>query len=143
MIKANGNKGINTGTTRAGFTLIETIISIVIISMAVIGLFAVFTTSIASRTGPQPFEIAVGAQYVQEGLEKVYADRRNPLRGFGYIVSANYPAEPSLGGGFARTTAIGAWAGGPQTDYLEVAVTATHNGVTVASGVLLVAKYPW
>jgi Tfp pilus assembly protein PilV len=123
-----------------GFTLIETALSIVIILIAVIGLFAIFTNSIASRNAPQSFEIAAGIQYLQEGLERVYADRRNPDRGFSYVAtSGNYPNE-TLGNGYARTTVIADWT---SVDYKQVTVTVTHNGATVASGVLLVANYPW
>ncbi len=129
---------------QAGFTLIETIISIVIILIAVTGLFAIFTTSIASRNTPQPYEITIGTQYVQEGLERVYADRRNPARGFTYIVQANYAAEPSLGSGYGRTTTIGAWpVNTDQKTYKQVTVQVTHNSLTVATGVSLMANYTW
>ncbi|MGA3084668.1 MAG: prepilin-type N-terminal cleavage/methylation domain-containing protein [Thermodesulfobacteriota bacterium] len=129
---------------QAGFTLIETIMALVIIMIAVIGLISVFSTSIARRSGPQSFEITIGTQYVQEGLEKVYADRRNTSRGFSYIISTNYPSEPSLGSGYGRTTTIGAWPFKTDTTtYKQVTVRVTHNSVTVASGVLLVANYTW
>ena len=109
---------------QGGFTLIETVASVIIILIATVGLFAIYTTSIAPRNTPQPFEIATGAQYVQEKLEMVLGDRRNQSgsRGFTYISSANYPSE-TLTAGYSRTTTVGSWP--VNTD------TATYKQITV------------
>ncbi len=129
---------------RRGFTLIETVISVVIILVGVIGLFTVITNSIAARNAPQSFEIAAGAQYVQEGLERVYADRRNPDRGFDYIIPGNHAADPTPPlNGFTRTWTVEPWGGQPQTEYRQVTVTVSRNGRVVATGALLVAAYTW
>jgi len=126
-----------------GFTLLELIMSIVIISIASVGLFAIFTTSIVSRNAPQPFEITVGTQYVQEKLEKIYADKRNPSssKGFTNIDTAHYPPE-TLVNGYTRTTTVGAWPG--NTDfaaYRQITVQVLRNNVIVASATTLVTKY--
>ncbi len=144
MSRGSENTPVTAEGREAGFTLIETIISVVIILFAVAGLFAIFTTSIASRNAPQPFETGVGARYVQEGLEAVYGDRRNPARGFSYIVQANYPAEAALGGGYGRTTTIGPWpVDTDQTAFQQITVRVTRRGMVVATGVGLVANYDW
>lgn len=129
--------------TEGGFTLLEIIMSIVIMSIAVTGLYAIVTTSIASRNAPQPFEITIGTQYVQDKLEKIYADKRNPSssRGFANIDTAHYPGE-TLGNGYTRTTTVGAWSVNPDTNaYKQITVQVLHNGVTVASATTLVTKY--
>ncbi len=126
-----------------GFTLIETVFAIMIILIAVVGLFAIFTNAVAPSNAPQPYEIAVGIQYMQEGLERVYADRRNLSRGFSYITPANYPNE-NLGAGYSRTTTIGAWPVDTDTaTYVQVTVQVSHNGRTVAQGATLMANYTW
>ena len=128
---------------QAGFTLIETIASIVIILIATVGLFIIVTSAIAPTETPQPYETATGTQYVQEKLEMILADKRNPLssKGFNNIDTAHYPSE-NLGNGYARATTVGAWAVNTDTSlYKYINVQVTHNGVLVAQGALLVASY--
>jgi prepilin-type N-terminal cleavage/methylation domain-containing protein len=129
---------------QGGFTLIETVVSVIVILIATAGLFAIFTTSITPRNTPQPFEIATGAQYVQEKLEMVLGDRRNPSasKGFANIDTAHYPSE-TLASGYSRTTTVGSWPVNTDTaTYKQITVQVTHNGSVVAQGVLLVASYP-
>lgn len=126
-----------------GFTLIETVISIVIILIAVVGLCAIVTTSIAPSAAPQPAEVAAGTLYVEEKLETILGDRRNPSasKGFGNIDSAHYPGE-SMGSGYTRTTTVGSWpVNTDTTTFKYVTVQVTHNGRLVAQGALLVANY--
>jgi Tfp pilus assembly protein PilV len=142
-VPAFKERGKRAYTGRCGFTLIETVISIVIVLVAVVGLFAIFATSISPFAAPQPYETTIGAQYVQEGLERVYADRRNLSRNFAFIVPGNYPSE-NLGAGYIRTTTIGAWPFNADTaTYRQVTVQVTHNGRLVARGTSLFANYVW
>ena len=127
-----------------GFTLIETTFSIVIILIAILGLSAIATNSLSPSNAIQPAEVAMGTQYVQEKLEMVLSDRRNPSssKGFDNIDTAHYPGE-NLGGGYARTTAVGAWSvNTDQAIYRQITVQVSHNGTLVAQGTLLVADYP-
>ncbi len=125
-----------------GFTLIETVMTMVILSIAVMGILQVFFVGLAPRNAPTSLEITIGTQLVQEGLERIRADRRNAGRGFDYITSANYPAETLSGvfSGYSRTTTIApSWQG--NASYTQVTVSVTHNNRTVASAVTLVADY--
>jgi prepilin-type N-terminal cleavage/methylation domain-containing protein len=125
-----------------GFTLIETVMALVILSIAVAGILQVFFTGLAPRNAPLPIEITIGTQLVQERLERIKADRKNPARGFGYIISANYPAETLTApfAGFTRTTTISpGWQG--EANYTLVAVAVANNNRTVASATTLVTNY--
>ncbi|MBI5604485.1 MAG: prepilin-type N-terminal cleavage/methylation domain-containing protein [Deltaproteobacteria bacterium] len=134
LVRKNYFKAIND----KGFTLIETIISLVILSIAVTGVLQVFFTGLAPRNAPLSIEITTGTQLVQEGLERVKADRSNPARGFAYIVSANY--LPITINGYVRTTTIAPGWGG-DVNYTQVTVSVTHNSRTVASATTLVANF--
>jgi len=131
--------GINFG--RKGFTLIETIMTMVILSIAVMGVLQVFYVGMAPKNVPTSFELTIGNQLAQEGLERIKADSKNAARGFDYIISSNYPAETLSGGfsGYSRTTTISpSWQG--DANYTQVTVSVTHNNRTVASATTLVAN---
>jgi prepilin-type N-terminal cleavage/methylation domain-containing protein len=124
-----------------GFTLIETIMSMVILSIAVMGVLKVFVAGMAPRNAPISIEITLGNQLVQEGLEKIMAAHRNTSRGFDWIVTGNFPAE-TLTGGYSRTTTISTWAGDTDlTHFKQILVSVSHSGRTVASATTLVANY--
>ncbi len=124
-----------------GFTLIETVMSMVIISIAVMGVLQIFFVGMAPRNTPFSFEITIGTQLVQERLEQIEAARGNTSLGFNWIVTGNFPAE-SLTGGYSRTTTISSWpVDTDQTKYKQISVAVNHNGRTVASAMTLVANY--
>ncbi|OPY70625.1 MAG: hypothetical protein A4E57_00469 [Syntrophorhabdaceae bacterium PtaU1.Bin034] len=126
---------------QSGFTLIELILAIVIMGVCGLGFLSVFTRVMAPKNAPQPYEIVTGTELVQEGLERIAGDRRNPDRGCGWIVSGNYLQE-SLPGGYTRTTSIGAWP--PNTDldnYKQATVIVTKGGKIVGKAAYLVANY--
>jgi prepilin-type N-terminal cleavage/methylation domain-containing protein len=92
-----------------GFTLIETVITLVVLSIAAIGVLSVFTVGIKGSANPLVAEQAV--QLAQEKMDMIIGDRENPAVGFGFshIVPGSYPAESagSFGfAGFSRTTTI-------------------------------------
>lgn len=91
----------------AGFTLIETIITLVVLSIAAVGVLSVFTVGIRGSANPLVVEQAV--QLAQEKMDDIIGDRENTALGFAQIIPANYPAETAaqLGfAGFSRTTTI-------------------------------------
>jgi prepilin-type N-terminal cleavage/methylation domain-containing protein len=97
------------GGGMAGFTLIETIITLVVLSIAAVGVLSVFTVGIKGSANPLVVEQAV--QLAQEKMDMIIGDRENPAGGFGfvYIKPGSYPAEAagSFGfAGFSRTTTI-------------------------------------
>ncbi len=139
--------GRNDGTSHTyetvskyGFTLIEMTMAIVIMGVCGLGLFSVFSTILAPKGGAvQPYEMIAGVELVQEGLERVVGDRRNPDRGFDWITTAHYPVE-NLPGGYTRTTTIEAW-GDDIDNFRQVTVTVTKGGRTVGRATYLVVKY--
>jgi prepilin-type N-terminal cleavage/methylation domain-containing protein len=105
----SGARGQKPG--ESGFTLIETIITLVVLSIAAVGVLSVFTTGIKGSANPLVVEQAV--QLAQERMDTIIGDRENApptgTRGFGYIIPGNYLAEAagSFGfAGFSRTTTI-------------------------------------
>lgn len=127
-----------------GFTMIEMIISLVILSISVIGILQVFGAGLAPRNAPLPVEITTANQLAQEGIERVLADRKNSNRGFGWITSSNYPIETLTGAfiGYIRSYAISAWPGNTDMNlYKQVTVSISHNGTPSAGVTTLVANY--
>lgn len=89
-----------------GFTLIETIITLVVLSVAALGVLAVFSASIT--TSADPLLTSQATQLAQERIDTIMGDRRNPALGYAQIIPAKYPAENPVTGfaGFSRTTLI-------------------------------------
>lgn len=77
-----------------GFTLIETIIAIVILTIAAPPLLMALSATHSER--------AVTARSIEaswlaaDQLERVIRDRHSPTRGYGYLVEANYPDLSAL-----------------------------------------------
>ena len=74
-----------------GFTLIEVVLIIVIAGVAVLPLSMLFAN--ASIRSGDARNATVAAQLAQAKMEEIAADKNSPLRGFAYLVAANYPAE--------------------------------------------------
>jgi Tfp pilus assembly protein PilV len=94
------------GRARAGLTLIEGIVTMVVMSIAIPPLVMAIASA-ASRRASQT--LATRARWLaSERLESVMADRHSTTRGYAFLTPANYPAEASISGfpGFSRTTSI-------------------------------------
>lgn len=89
-----------------GFTLVELIVAIVILSVAVPPMLWAIRDAHASRVSPVMLSRA--RWLAGERLEDIIADRHSPSRGFAYVVNANYPSEPTVSGfpGFTRAVSI-------------------------------------
>jgi MSHA pilin protein MshD len=88
---------------QGGFTLIEIIITLVVLSVAVVGVLSVFTTAIKGSADPVVLNRALAL--AQEKMDKIIGDRMNPSRGFAYIIPGNYAADiPETG--FNRSVTI-------------------------------------
>ncbi|MFZ3065836.1 MAG: prepilin-type N-terminal cleavage/methylation domain-containing protein [Nitrospirota bacterium] len=139
-----------------GFSLIETIIVIVIIGIAAIGVLSVFITGMKGAADPlitiQVIELA------QEKMDIVIGDRQNTARGYSYATTpANYPAESPISGfaNFNRSIAIAcvttadfnAAGSAPApscvgvTNYARVTVTVTHAVIGSVTTVTLLTNY--
>ena len=143
-----------------GFTLIETIITLVVLSIAAVGVLSVFTVGIKGSANPLVVEQAV--QLAQEKMDTIIGDRMNApptgTRGFGWIVPGNYNASPGVAvpgfSGFTRSesiycvtaadlnTSIGAPGGaGCASGYTHVTVTVANALIGSVSVETIVTNY--
>ncbi len=118
------------------FTLIEAIIALVILSVAAPAMFLAVTDAHARRMNP--VQDTRARWLAAEKLEDIIADRHSPSRGYGYVISPNYPDESPLAEfpGFSRRVVIsetGADLSSAGTGYKTVNVTVTYAGAAGAS----------
>jgi prepilin-type N-terminal cleavage/methylation domain-containing protein len=136
-----------TGNQR-GFTLIEVIITIVLLAILTSGLMAMFTTF--ARNNGDPSVIIQATELAQEKMEQIIADRENSARGFNYVLNANYPAEPPfnppLGStGFSRSVSVICVipsnglnvSQACPTNYKNITVTVNSNAGSVTTSTLI------
>lgn len=119
-----------------GFSLIEAIIAVVILSVAMPAMLVAVTDAQKKRAGPT--QDSKACWLAAEKLEDVIADRHGSSRGYAYVVNANYPAESSVAGfpGYSRNVSIvetDASLSTPGTGYKTVTVTVVYTGPTGAS----------
>ena len=130
------------GGRRRAFTLIEAIAAIVILSVAMPGMFWALRDSSVRRY--DPVQLAKARWLAQEKLEDVIADRHSTSRGYSYVLTANYAAENPVTSfaGFTRSVAVTETAANfaAGTGWKTVTVTVTYNdGRNVSRSVALSA----
>jgi hypothetical protein len=115
---------------RGGFTLVEAVAVIVVLSIAFPPMLISIRQAHISRVTPARFTIA--RWLAAERLEDIIADRHSLTRGYGYVQDSNYPAEATISGyaGFGRSVSITTT--GPDlvsagTGYKKVTVTVTFT----------------
>lgn len=91
---------------RRAFTLVEAIVSVVILATATPSVM--WAVREAHRDRVSPVKTSYARWLITEKLEDIIADRHSTTRGYTYLVNANYPAEASITGypGFTRSVAI-------------------------------------
>jgi prepilin-type N-terminal cleavage/methylation domain-containing protein len=91
---------------RKGFTLIESIVSVVILATAMPAML--WAVREAHRDRVSPVKASRARWLATEKLEDIIADRHSTTRGYTYLIGTNYPAEASITGypGFTRSVAI-------------------------------------
>lgn len=142
-----------------GFTLIETIITLVVLSIAAVGVLSVFTVGIKESANPLIVNQAV--QLAQEKMDAIVSDKLNPARGFAWVAAADYNTNPikytpenPVGGfpSFSRSVTIFCvvaanlnvdTAAGPPcaSGYAHVTVTVAHAAAGSVSADTLVTNY--
>jgi prepilin-type N-terminal cleavage/methylation domain-containing protein len=135
-----------------GFTLIEIIITLVVLSIAVVGLLSVFATAIKGSANPVVLNRAIAL--AQEKMDTIIGDRMNSARGFAYIIPGNYPADiPVTGfnrsvtimcvnpGALDTDSGVAPGAGGCASGYTHVTVTVVNNAIGNVSLDGLVTNY--
>ena len=115
-------------TGRRGFTLVECIAAVVVISISVPPM--TWAVRQAHKHRVDSIQASRGRWLACEKLEDVIADRH--CRGYPYLVAANYPAEAGIAGspGFTRSVAFvetGPNLSSAGTGYMRVTVTVTFT----------------
>ena len=135
-----------------GFTLIEIIITLAVLSIAVVGLLSVFATAITGSGNPVVLNQAIAL--AQEKMDTITGDRMNSARGFAYIIPGNYPADiPVTGfnrsvtiicvdpGALNADNGVSPGASGCASGYTHVQVTVAHAAIGSVSIDGLVTNY--
>ncbi len=141
-----------------GFTLVETIMVIVLLGIVGAAVLLPFITSLRGSADPVITQQAIFL--AQEKLDQMIADRRDTAtpRGYSYATNpSNYPAENPVSGftGFSRSVDIACFTGTPFTgsgsapspncatpyDYARITVTVTHAAVGNVNAVTLLGNY--
>jgi prepilin-type N-terminal cleavage/methylation domain-containing protein len=142
---ASGTRGQESG--KGGFTLIETIITLVVLSIAAVGVLSVFTAGIKGSANPLVIDQAV--HLAQEKMDEAIALRQSG--GFNAVV-------PDAGGPFPAPYAAFSWAravvcvtaldlntgaGAPPcaSGYARVTVAVTHALIGTVALDTLVTNY--
>jgi type II secretory pathway pseudopilin PulG len=91
---------------KKGFTLVEAIVSVVILATATPGIL--WAVREAHRDRVSPVKTSYARWLITERLEDIIADRHSTTRGYTYLINSNYPAESSITSfpGFTRSTTI-------------------------------------
>lgn len=115
---------------RGGFTLVEAVAVIVILSIAFPPMLVAIRQAHAARVGPA--RLAIARWLAAERLEDIIADRNSATRGYPYVLTSNYPAETSITdfAGFTRSVVItetGPDLTTPGTGYKKASVTVTYT----------------
>jgi Tfp pilus assembly protein PilV len=120
---------LKTRTAPRAFTLIEAVISLVILSVAVPAMLWAVRDAVTKRSDPV---LASRARWLAaERLEDIIADRHSPSRGYAYVITSNYAAESSVSGftNFSRSVTISETAANLSsagTGYKTVTVTVSY-----------------
>ncbi len=150
--KATGGSG--------GFTLIEIIITLVVLSIAAVGVLSVFTAGVKGSANPLIIDQAT--QLAQEKMDTIMGDRMNSTRGFAWIAAADYntnalkyvPENPVSGfANFNRSVTIFCVDAGTlntnngqpfpciSSGYAHITVTVTNTAINSVSLDTLVTNY--
>lgn len=91
---------------KQGFTLVEAVLTLILITGGVLGVLHLFNTNVDAAN---KMELTLRATYLaQERVEQIVQDKE--YKGYNFIVSANYPASEDLTAqgfnGYTRTVNI-------------------------------------
>jgi len=117
------------GAARAGFTLIEIVLIIVIAAIAILPLSMLFANSSIHSSDARNATLA--AELAQAKMEELTADKNSPARGFSYLVAANYPAENPVAAftGYSRSVSFGTDSTYDSVTFRTVSVTVTCTNI--------------
>jgi MSHA pilin protein MshD len=130
-----------------GFTLIEMVAFIVIVGVAAVALFTMFTRVVPRN--PQPIQLEQATQLAQERMELILGRREAS----GYAAAELDPCKvgspticsSTLGFNVTSTgTTLGsevAWNGNPTANFKLITVTVTLGGTTLGTANAVLANY--
>lgn len=98
-----------------GFTLIELVMTIVILSVAVVSMMNLSSTVLIKSS--QSSALSQAVLYAEEKMEEIRADKNNPGRGFDWITTAGNYSTENLANGFTRNVIV---------------ADGSHNGISYA-----------
>jgi prepilin-type N-terminal cleavage/methylation domain-containing protein len=89
-----------------GFTLIETILVIIVLGIASYGLLNVFISGL--KKSAYPLKGVQAVTLAKEKLEIIMADKHDALKGYPFLIAANYSDETPVAGfsDFDRTVSF-------------------------------------
>ncbi len=128
-----------------GFSLIELIVAVVVVSIAAVVLLQLFTGVAESLASNE--DIQTASQLAQECGEHVLAVRRNPAQGFAAVTNSVCDVLPTPLPGFTRTVAVTDLTASPPCTATragtckEVVVSIANGAVTPAAVTLMVVNY--
>ena len=112
-----------------GFTLIETIITLVVLSIAAVGVLSVFTSGM--KGSANPLILSQATQLAQGEMDQVFGEKAAPGLGFGSIVTTAGCVLTLPGFGCSRTVCYVTTADLNSTAACAVATNYKHVTVTV------------
>lgn len=123
-------------TVHRGFTIVETVVAVVLIGVALPPMLWALRQEHRNRV--RPVMAAKAGWLAVEKLEDIIADRHSTTRGYSYLVTGNYPDETPVAGvtGFSRTvsfTETGPDLVSAGTGYKKATVNVTWTDGTGAS----------
>lgn len=121
--RRRGGPACGCGTRRSGFTLMETITAVIILSVAVPPMLWAVRESQAERVNPML--VSKAGWLAMQTMEEIIADRHSATRGYTWLTTANFNANYS--------TAKGAIAGFLQFSR-SVTFTETKADLVTAGG---------
>jgi prepilin-type N-terminal cleavage/methylation domain-containing protein len=127
---------------RRGFTLIETIAALLILSIAIPPMLFAIRDAHVQRVNPHL--VSTARWLATEKLEDVIADRHSATRGYDHLIPGNYPAEPAVTGypQFGRSVTLTETQADLSTagnGYMTVTVTVSWTDATATSRSLVVS----
>ena len=134
------NPARNGDRLRAGFTLVEAIGALVVLSVAMPSMLWGIRDSVRRRADPI---LASRARWlVAEKLEDCIADAHSATRGYAYVINANYTAESPVSGFVGMNRSVSVIETAPQfvagTGWKTVTVTVAYtDGQGVARSLAL------
>jgi len=116
-------------TTRRGFTLIEAILAVIVLSIAMPAML--WSIRDSTRRRADPILLSRARWLAAEKLEDCIADAHSATRGYAYVINANYAAEAPVSGFTGMNRSVSVVETAPQfvagTGWKTVTVTVAYT----------------